>query len=184
MSVTTRIGISSKRCLFVCLFKRGLLPNVKKVGALWAVTFLPSSPDVASSCWSSGFCQPGFFLAWSLQSRVCISGELCDGFWQGWMVSRDLALISVQMSHCFRYVTLVQHIGGVTFPRMTQWVNGTYWGTEDFLRCWRMADCAPSQSLALDAVVSYSFVWFLTTLPNWTFSRIWFLWLTSLLCVS
>lgn len=33
-------------CLFVCLFKRGLLPNGKKVGALWAVTSFPSSPDV------------------------------------------------------------------------------------------------------------------------------------------
>lgn len=32
--------------LFVCLFKRLLLPNVKKVGALWAVTSFPSSPDV------------------------------------------------------------------------------------------------------------------------------------------
>lgn len=32
--------------LFVCLFKRWLLPNVKKVGALWAVISFPSNPDV------------------------------------------------------------------------------------------------------------------------------------------
>lgn len=51
------------------------------------------------------------------------------------MVSRDLGLISVQMSHCFRYVTLVQHIGWVTLPRVTEWVNGKNWGTEDSIRC-------------------------------------------------
>lgn len=91
-------------------------------------------------CWSLGFCQPGFFFAWSLQSRFCISGEWCDNFWQGWMVSRDLGLISVQMSHCFRYLTLVQHIGWVTFLRVTQWVKDTNWET-DSLRCLVLKSC-------------------------------------------
>lgn len=51
------------------------------------------------------------------------------------MVSRDLGLVCTQMSHCFRYGTLVQLIGWVTFPRGTQWVTGTNWGTENSSRC-------------------------------------------------
>lgn len=51
------------------------------------------------------------------------------------MVSRDLGLISVQMSHCFSYVTPVQRIWWVTFPRVSQWVKGTNWRTENSLRC-------------------------------------------------
>ena len=51
------------------------------------------------------------------------------------MVSRDLGFVCAWTSHCFRYVTLMQHIGWVTFPSVTQWVNGTNWGTENSWRC-------------------------------------------------
>lgn len=66
------------KALFVCFLKSWLLPNVKKVRAWWAVASFPSGPDVLMelrilSAW--------FLHVWYLQRRVCISVEVCDGFW-------------------------------------------------------------------------------------------------------
>lgn len=81
--------------------------------ALGAVASFPSGPG-------------SYQLAFSMLDTCCRTGfafllKHAMGFDKNdAKQSRDLGFISIQRLHCFRSIKLVQHIGCVTCPKVTQ----------------------------------------------------------------